>query len=78
MENMSNVKIIAQKEFADYLKSPVFLSFTATFTLVVLAWSYVKGMEVEYTLNVLGSPDLMRGFEGVAEVVGRFAPVMGI
>ncbi|AKB36896.1 hypothetical protein MSSAC_2306 [Methanosarcina siciliae C2J] len=78
MENISNIKIIAQKEFADHLKSPVFLSFTATFTLVVLAWSYVQGMEVEYTLNVLGSPDLMRGFEGVAEVVGRFAPIMGI
>ncbi|AKB32584.1 hypothetical protein MSSIH_1894 [Methanosarcina siciliae HI350] len=78
MENISNIKIIAQKEFADHLKSPVFLSFTATFTLVVLAYSYVLGTEVEYTLNVLGSPDLMRGFEGVAEVVGRFAPIMGI
>jgi ABC-2 type transport system permease protein len=78
VENISNVKIIAEKEFADHLKSPVFLSFTATFTLVVLAWSYVQGTEVEYTVNVMGSPDLMRGFEGVAEVVGRFAPVMGI
>ena len=78
MENISNIKVIAQKEFADHLKSPVFLSFTATFTLVVLAWSYVQGTEVEYTLNVLGSPDLMRGFEGVAEVVGRFAPILGI
>lgn len=78
MENISNVKVIAQKEFADHLKSPVFLSFTATFTLVVLAWSYVKGTEVEYILNVLGSPDLMRGFEGVAEVVGRFVPIIGI
>jgi ABC-2 type transport system permease protein len=78
VENISNVKVIAQKEFADHLKSPVFLSFTATFTLVVLAWSYVKGTEVEYILNVLGSPDLMRGFEGVAEVVGRFVPIIGI
>lgn len=78
MENVSNIKVIAQKEFADHLKSPVFLSFTATFTLVVLAWSYVQGMEVEYTLNVLGSPDLMRGFGGVAEVVGRFAPIIGV
>ncbi|MDD3041793.1 MAG: ABC transporter permease [Methanosarcinaceae archaeon] len=78
MENSSNIKVIAQKEFVDQLRSPVFLSFTATFTLVILAWSYVQGTEVEYTLNVLGSPDLMRGFEGVAEVVGRFAPIMGI
>jgi ABC-2 type transport system permease protein len=78
VENISNIKVIAQKEFTDHLKSPVFLSFTATFTLVILAWSYVKGTEVEYTLNVLGSPDLMRGFEGVAEVVGRFAPIIGI
>lgn len=78
MENFSNVKVIAQKEFTDHLKSPVFLSFTATFTLVVLAWSYVQGTEVEYTLNVLGSPDIMRGFKGVAEVVGCFAPIIGI
>jgi len=78
MENISNVKVIAQKEFADHLKSPVFLSFTATFTVVVLCYSCLLGMEVEYTLNVLGSPDLMRGFEGVAEVVGRFAPIIGI
>jgi ABC-2 type transport system permease protein len=78
VENFSNVKVIAQKEFTDHLKSPVFLSFTATFTLVVLAWSYVQGTEVEYTLNVLGSPDIMRGFKGVAEVVGCFAPIIGI
>lgn len=78
MENISNIKIIAQKDFADHLKSPVFLTFTATFTLVVLAYSYVLGTQVEYTLNVLGSPDLMSGFEGVAEVVGRFAPIMGV
>lgn len=78
MENTSNINVITQKEFADHLKSSVFLSFTATFTLVVLAYSYVLGTEVEYTLNVLGSPDLMRGFEGVAEVVCRFAPIVGI
>lgn len=78
MENISNITVISQKEFTDHLKSPVFLSFTAIFTLVVLAYSYVLGTEVEYTVNVLGSPNLMTGFEGVAEVVGRFAPIMGI
>ena len=78
MENVSNIKVIAQKEFADHLKSPVFLSFSATFTLVILAYSCLKGMEVEYTLNVFGSPDLMAGFEGVVQVVGRFAPIIGI
>ncbi len=78
MENSSNIKVISQKEFTDHLKSPVFLSFTAIFTLVVLAYSYVLGTEVEYTVNVLGSPNLMTGFEGVAEVVGRFAPIIGI
>jgi ABC-type transport system involved in multi-copper enzyme maturation permease subunit len=56
----------------------VFLSFAVTFTLVILAWSYVKGMEVEYTLTVLGMPDVMREFKGVAMVVGRFAPIIGI
>ena len=78
MENISNVKVIAQKEFADHLKSPVFLSFTATFTIVVLAYSYILGTEVEYNSNVLASPDLMIGFEGVVQVVGRFAPIIGI
>jgi len=78
VENISNVKVIAQKEFADHLKSPVFLSFTATFTIVVLAYSYILGTEVEYNSNVLASPDLMIGFEGVVQVVGRFAPIIGI
>ncbi|MDI9395275.1 MAG: ABC transporter permease [Euryarchaeota archaeon] len=78
MENISNVKVIAQKEFADHLKSPVFLLFTTAFMIVVLAWSYVQGTEVEYILNVFSSPDLMRGFKGVADVVSLFAPVMGI
>ncbi|HII81620.1 MAG TPA: ABC transporter permease [Methanosarcina sp.] len=78
MENISNVKVIFQKEFTDHLKSPVFLSFTAIFTLVVLAYSYVLGTEVEYTVNVLDSPNLMIGFEGVADVVGLFAPIIGI
>ena len=78
MENISKIKVITEKEFADHLKSPVFLSFSATFTLVILAYSCLQGMEVEYTLNIFGSPDLMRGFEGVTEVVGRFAPIIGI
>ena len=33
MENFSNVKVIAQKEFTDHLKSPVFLSFTRLLSL---------------------------------------------
>jgi ABC-type transport system involved in multi-copper enzyme maturation permease subunit len=78
MINVSNIMTIAKKEFTDHLRSPVFLSFAVTFTLVILAWSYVKGMEVEYTATVLGVPDVMRGFEGVAMVVGRFAPIIGI
>ncbi|WP_305064039.1 ABC transporter permease [Methanococcoides sp.] len=76
--NIHNATLIAKKEFVDHLKSPIFLSFVATFTLVILAWSYVKGMEVEYTSTVLGMPDVMRGFQGVSSVVGRFAPIIGI
>ena len=78
MNATSNMMIIAKKEFIDHLRSPVFLSFAATFTLVIFAWSYVKGMEVEYTSTVLGMADIMRGFKGVAMIVGRFAPVIGI
>ncbi|MFA0823634.1 MAG: ABC transporter permease [Methanomethylovorans sp.] len=76
--NAHKAMVIAKKEFADHLTSPVFLSFAVTFTITILAWSYVKGMEVDYTSNVLGMPDLMRGFKGMAMVVGRFAPVIGI
>ncbi|MCM1987855.1 ABC transporter permease [Methanococcoides seepicolus] len=76
--NIHNTMVIAKKEFIDHLKSPIFLSFAITFTLVILAWSYVKGMEVEYTSTVLGMPDVMRGFQGVTSVVGKFAPIIGI
>lgn len=76
--NTRTIAAIAEKECADHIRSPVFLMIAATFTLVVLAWTYVKGMEVGYTVNVLGMPDIMRGFKGMAEVLGRFAPVLGI
>jgi len=76
--NIQKALVIARKEFADHLNSPVFLFFAITFTITILAWSYVKGIEVNYTANVLGMPDLMRGFKGMAMVVGRFAPIIGI
>lgn len=76
--NIQKALVIARKEFADHLNSSVFLSFAITFTITILAWSYVKGIEVNYTANVLGMPDLMRGFKGMAMVVGRFAPIIGI
>lgn len=76
--NIYKAMVIARKELADHLNSPVFLAFAMTFTITILAWSFVKGMEVSYTANVLGMPDLMRGFKGMAMVVGRFAPIIGI
>ena len=74
----STVLSIAEKEFADHVRNPVFILTAATFAVAVLAWTYVKGTEVAYVANTLGMPDLMRGFKGMGSVVGQFVPLLGI
>ncbi len=69
---------IAKKEFSDHLTSNVFLIFAATFTIVVVAQSYVSGMHLDYTKTIFGATDLMKGFIGISNAVGRFAPIIGI
>ena len=76
--NIKNVIIIAQKEFADHIWSPRFLGFAITFTLIVFVFGYQKGMEVDYLENLLGTAGMLRGFLGIAKIVGTFAPLIGI
>ncbi|MBO4301754.1 ABC transporter permease subunit [Methanosarcinaceae archaeon] len=76
--NLQIIGLIAGKEFADCIRNPVFLLVAATFTIVVLSWTYVKGMEVGYRADFMGMSDIMRGFKGMAMIIGRFAPVLGI
>ncbi|MBE0525267.1 MAG: ABC transporter permease [Methanosarcinales archaeon] len=78
MKNTENVITIAQKEFTDHIWSPRFLAFAITFTLIVFVVGYQKGLEVEYLGNVTGTDGVLRGFWGVARVVGSFAPIIGI
>ncbi len=76
--NINNIFEIAKKEFTDHVSSNVFLAFAATFTLVVMAQSYVSGMHLDYSSSVLGAPNVMEGFRGMSMVVGIFAPLIGI
>jgi ABC-type transport system involved in multi-copper enzyme maturation permease subunit len=76
--NIKNVIIIAQKEFSDHIWSPRFLGFAITFTLIVFVFGYQKGAEVDYLENLLGMDGMLRGFLGIAKVVGTFAPLIGI
>jgi len=76
--NIKNVIIIAQKEFADHIWSPRFLGFAITFTLIVFVFGYQKGTEVDYLENLLGTAGMLRGFLGIAKIVGTFAPLIGI
>ncbi len=76
--SMHNVVEIAKKEFACRVHSPTFFAFVFTFTLVIMAKSYVMGLHADYSLSVLYMPDIMEAFRGISRVVGIFVPVMGI
>jgi ABC-type transport system involved in multi-copper enzyme maturation permease subunit len=76
--NIKNILVIAQKEFADHIWSPRFLGFAITFTLIVFVFGYQKGTEADYLENLLGMDGMLRGFLGIAKMVGSFAPLIGI
>lgn len=78
VKNTKNILTIVQKEFADHVWSPRFLAFAITFTLIIFVIGYQKGLEVEYLGNFLGMDGVLRGFRGIARVVGSFAPIIGI
>lgn len=82
-KNFRNVVTIAQKEFADSLWSPVFLSLLVTFTLVTFVFSYQQGLAQSLMAGRLGNPmgltsTLMLGLRGLAGIMTWFAPLIGI
>lgn len=78
ISNTKNIISIAQKEFADHLSSPRFLIFVATFSLIVFVFGYQKGLEVQYAQRIFSTDSALRGFEGIARIIGSFAPLIGI
>ena len=79
--SFKNIAVIAQKEFADNIWSPVFLVLLLTFILVFFAFGYMKGLAVMSTMRYglpAGGSLLMCGFAGPAKMMGWFAPLMGI
>ncbi len=76
--NLHAIGAIAKKEFTDTLMSPVFIAFALTFTIVIIAQAYVQGMVTNYNSFVYGVPLTTKGLCGMAKVIGRVAPAMGI
>lgn len=74
--SFKNSIVIAQKEFADNIFSPVFLVLLITFTLIILSFSYESGLEAE-SFTKEGSL-LMAGFSGVTKIIGWFSPLIGV
>lgn len=70
-----NIFVIAQKEFADIIASPLFLMLAATYTLIVFTFSYRSVLLGQYT----GVESiLMNSFSNITKQVGWFAPLIGI
>jgi ABC-2 type transport system permease protein len=70
-----NIFVIAQKEFADIITSPLFLMLAATYTLIVFTFSYRSVLLGQYT----GVESiLMNSFSNITKQVGWFAPLIGI
>jgi len=68
--NIKNSIIIAQKEFADDLWSPRFLSLLTIFTLILFSFSYRSTGENTSFLEM--------GFVNVAQIIAVFLPLLGI
>jgi ABC-2 type transport system permease protein len=70
-EKNQNVFVIAQKEFADNVCSPKFITLLLTFMVIVFSKSYITG--------ILADENLFRGlFIDVAQIIALFLPFMGI
>ncbi len=69
-QDVSNVFVIAQKEFADNLWSPRFISLVSIFTLIVFSFSY------RAVIN--GRNIFELGFLDVAQIIAVFLPLLGI
>ncbi len=69
-QNIENVFVIAQKEFADNLWSPRFRVLLSMFTLVIFSFS-VQSVKNGFNIFELG-------FIDVAQIIGLFLPLVGI
>ncbi len=69
-QNIENVFVIAQKEFADNLWSPRFRVLLSMFTLIIFSFSVQAGK------NGFNIFDM--GFLDVAQIIGLFLPLVGI
>ncbi len=69
-QNIENVFVIAQKEFADNLWSSRFRVLLSMFTLIIFSFSVLSG---KYGLNIFE-----QGFLDVAQIIGLFLPLVGI
>ncbi|KCZ71026.1 ABC-type transport system involved in multi-copper enzyme maturation, permease component [Candidatus Methanoperedens nitroreducens] len=69
-QNIDNIFVIAQKEFADNLWSPRFRVLLLMFTLVIFSFS------VQSVKNGFNIFDM--GFIDVAQIIGLFLPLAGI
>lgn len=69
-QNIGNVFVIAQKEFADNLYSPRFRVLLSMFTLIIFSFSVQAGK------NGFNIFDM--GFLDVAQIIGLFLPLVGI
>lgn len=68
--NIKNCMVIAQKEFADDLWSPRFLSLVLIFSLILFSFSYRSSTESTSFLEM--------GFIDVAQIIAVFLPLLGI
>lgn len=68
--NIKNCIVIAQKEFADDLWSPRFLSLLSIFALILFSFSYHSNAESTNFLEL--------GFVDVAQIIAVFLPLFGI
>ncbi|MCL7411939.1 MAG: ABC transporter permease [Methanosarcinaceae archaeon] len=73
--SISNVFVIAQKEFADIITNPLFLMLIATYTLIILSFSY-KG--VIFGEDMGEQNILMFSFRSITRQVGWLGPLIGI
>lgn len=78
INNTKNIISIAQKEFADNLWSHRFLIYVATFSLIVFVFGYQKGLDLQYAQRIFAADSALSGFQGIATIIGSFAPLIGI
>lgn len=69
-QNVRNVLVIAQKEFADHLWSPRFIASVLVFSLIIFSFSY------KAVLN--GRNIFQMGFLDIAQIIAVFLPFLGI